>query len=206
MNIIRAFVMGALALAVTACTPSVKSDVVRFHKLTKPAGETFILVADKAEHDGSLEFAQYANLVAAKLVAEGYSAFEGDGQADLVVKLNYGVDEGQEKVESRPNWPMAFYDFHDHFYFDRFYHQRGFNYGLYSRDVRSYTVFTRHLSVDMENVKGESLFEGRVVSVGRDRRLPEVMPYLVEAMFANFPGESGVTKVVRIRKDGEGNY
>ena len=206
MNLIRAFLMGALALFVTACTPSVKSDVVRFHNLPKPAGETFILVAKDAAKDGSLEFAQYAKLVGAKLVAEGYSAYAGDGQADIIVKVDYGVDEGQEKLESRPGWPMAFYDFHDRYYFDRFYHQRGFSYSLYARDVRSYTVFTRYLNVDMESASGERLFEGSVVSVGRDRRLPEVLPYLAEAMFVNFPGESGVTKVVRIRKDGEGNY
>ena len=206
MTIIRVLMLGALALFVTACTPSVKSDVVRFHNLPKPAGETFIVVASDSAKDGSLEFSQYAKLVGTSLMAEGYKPFDGEGQADLIVTMDYGVDEGQEKIQSTPDWPMAFYDFHDRYYFDRIYHQRGFRYGLYARDVRSYTVYTRNLIVNMEDTSGERLFEGRVISVGRDRRLPEVMPYLVEAMFANFPGESGVTKVVRIRKDGEGNY
>jgi len=42
------------------------------------------------------------------------------------------------------------------------------------------------------------VFEGRVESVGRDKRLPEVMPYLVEALFTDFPGESGVTREIKV--------
>jgi hypothetical protein len=45
------------------------------------------------------------------------------------------------------------------------------------------------------------LFEGRVRSSGRQGELAEVMPYLITALFQNFPGESGVTKVVTIEMD-----
>ena len=44
------------------------------------------------------------------------------------------------------------------------------------------------------------LFEGRVESVGKDNRLADVMPYLVQAMFTDFPGTSGVTKQVTINE------
>jgi hypothetical protein len=45
------------------------------------------------------------------------------------------------------------------------------------------------------------LFEGRVQSTGREREIARVMPYMITAMFNNFPGESGVTKVVTIEKN-----
>jgi hypothetical protein len=47
----------------------------------------------------------------------------------------------------------------------------------------------------------ERIFEGRVQSTGQQNRLPEVMPYLITAMFSNFPGENGVTKMVTIETD-----
>jgi hypothetical protein len=47
----------------------------------------------------------------------------------------------------------------------------------------------------------DRVFEGRVESNGTESSLPEVMPYLITAMFNNFPGESGTTKVVTIEKD-----
>ena len=42
------------------------------------------------------------------------------------------------------------------------------------------------------------LFAGRVQSRGQQSQLPDIMPYLITAMFSNFHGESGVTKVVTI--------
>ena len=35
-------------------------------------------------------------------------------------------------------------------------------------------------------------------------RLPKVMPYLVGAMFTNFPGQSGETEVVRLERSNYG--
>ena len=45
---------------------------------------------------------------------------------------------------------------------------------------------------------GRKLYEGTVESVGKDNRLPEVMPYLIQSMFTEFPGQSGTTKHVKI--------
>lgn len=50
----------------------------------------------------------------------------------------------------------------------------------------------------IESTEGEIIYEGRTVSEGLKKNLPEIMPYLIEAMFTNFPGESGVTRTVRV--------
>ncbi len=60
--------------------------------------------------------------------------------------------------------------------------------------------------MDIIRADGEKLFEGRAVSIGRDNKMPEIMPYLAQAMFTNFPGESGVTKVVTIELPESGSY
>ena len=46
----------------------------------------------------------------------------------------------------------------------------------------------------------EVLFEGRVQSIGKAKEIATVMPYMITAMFNNFPGENAVTKVVTIEK------
>jgi hypothetical protein len=70
--------------------------------------------------------------------------------------------------------------------------------------VYAYTVYPRQLILNIEQAKdGAVVFEGKVKSYGTEDNLNEVMPYLVDAMFQNFPGESGVTRVVTIRKRGD---
>ena len=57
------------------------------------------------------------------------------------------------------------------------------------------------LTIAENTAARKHLFEGRVQSLGQQNRLPDVMPYLITAMFSNFPGESGTTKVVTIEMD-----
>ena len=60
--------------------------------------------------------------------------------------------------------------------------------------------YQRRLRFQIWHADGKLLFEGRVQSVGREREIARVMPYLVIAMFTNYPGESGVIKMVTVEK------
>jgi Domain of unknown function (DUF4136) len=88
-------------------------------------------------------------------------------------------------------------------YYDPFWgpsYYNGFG-GLWDQpEVYSYSVYTRKLNVDIARggKDGEQVYQGRLESPGRDNRLPEVMPYMVQAMFLDFPGQSGVTRKVTI--------
>jgi hypothetical protein len=44
----------------------------------------------------------------------------------------------------------------------------------------------------------ERVFEGSAVSTGTNGQIDPVMPYIVQAIFDQFPGASGETKTVRI--------
>ncbi|MEX6724781.1 DUF4136 domain-containing protein [Parapedomonas caeni] len=196
---------GLLMLGLAACAGQIKSDVARFHKLPPPQGETVAIVPADPAKRGSLEFATYANMIGAELGKLGYKPAAEGATADLEVVVDYSVSEGTEKLDTRPgtasispyyyNWrSRAFYPYYGPY--DPFWGP-----GLWNEpEVYSYTVYTRKLS--MKILKGdaskEMLFEGRVDSIGRDNRLPEVMPYLVQALFTDFPGQSGVTKRVKI--------
>lgn len=182
------------SLLLAACASEVTSQVTRFHRIAPPHGETIaILPMDKALR-GSLEFASYAALVAKRLSAIGYTVVTS-GTPELYAKMSYGVGSGETRIQA---WNGAYV--HYHFYFG---HPHPYYMGAWwdEPSVYAYTVYPRRLDIDIVKARdGKMIFEGKVKSYGRQSDLTEVMPYLVDAMFQNFPGESGVTRVVTIRK------
>ncbi|MGY8985032.1 MAG: DUF4136 domain-containing protein [Sphingomonadales bacterium] len=187
-------------LGLGACASSIRTDVVSFHKLEKPKGQTFNIVPKEENTDSGLEFNSYASLVSTELRALGYNV-SSSPDVDLVVKISYSVSDGKEKIKSYPASP---------FMGGRFYGNWGFGFGFannifwpgdyFSRsEIYAYTQYTRIFEMDIIQINsGEILFEGRVISPGKDKRLPEGMPYLVKALFSDFPGESGKTRKVTI--------
>lgn len=199
-----------MGLFLAACAQNIKSDVARFHQLQSVSrGASFTIVPKNAEMNGSLEFEQYASLVRQKLVQEGYQPVNAANASDLVVALDYGVSDGDQVIRTRGAGLNGFGQFGGfgrgfHPFYGGAFGPWGGVGGGFGPDVYSYEVFTRDLKMEIYKPVGTAtadktvVFEGKVQSVGRDKRLPEVMPFLVEAMFAEFPGESGVTKEVVI--------
>src|SRR3546814_15452200 len=66
-------------------------------------------MADDPQLSGGLEFSQYANLVANELAEKGYVRSADPAAADLVVRLDYGVDNGREKIRSTGFYRDPFY-------------------------------------------------------------------------------------------------
>jgi Domain of unknown function (DUF4136) len=201
----------AAVLLLSACASSINSDVTRFHRLAAPSGETFRVVASDSNKTGSLEFDTYARQVSDQLARVGLRPADAAATPTLEVKLDYAISGGKEKIASRPGsyslglssyWNSGFYGRrgrHGGYYpyfagYDPFW-----DYGFREPEIYSYTVYTRSLKMDIAKTgSNEKLFEGRAESIGSDNRLPEVMPYLVQAMFTGFPGNSGITQRVKI--------
>ncbi|MBO6527815.1 MAG: DUF4136 domain-containing protein [Erythrobacter sp.] len=198
-----------------ACTTPFKADVSRFQtQLPAPQGESYYVVADDPALAGGLEFAQYADLVEAQMARLGYAQAASVDDASLLVRFDYGVDNGRERVRTT--------GFHDPFYSpwygyrSRFgyrtrlgyYHPRfagrRWGYGFYDPwfggpEVRSYTVYTSGIDMKIDRAAtGERLFEGKAQAVSTSNRLQYLVPNLVEAMFTDFPGNSGETLRISI--------
>ncbi len=192
---------GALVLLVSACASKLTSDVVSFHEGDLPDGEKIAVVPLDEAKQKSLEFQHYAELIEQSLKKMGYVPVENPDDAELLARVDYSVSEGRVETRTRMEPPRGYA--HYHFYYGRYYDP--FYFGYYDRwtpDIRSYTVYDRTLEMNILNADSdEVVFEGRVRSTGRENEIAEIMPYLVTAMFTNFPGESGVTKVVTIEKD-----
>lgn len=200
--------LGTLA----ACATPFNANVQRFQSaLPAPQGQTFTVVADDPSLAGGLEFRQYATQVADRMAALGYRPVNSPQEADLLVRFDYGVDRGRERVRQT--------GFHDPFYspwygYSRFggyrrggywgpsYYGRGFarpwSYGFhdpfFDNGLDVYTVYNSAIEMKIDQrATGQRLFEGRAEAVSTSNKLQYLVPNLVEAIFTDFPGRSGET-------------
>ena len=89
-----------LLAGLAACATPFNADVKRFSSaMPAPSGQTFAVVAEDPRDSGGLEFSQYADLVAAQMSRLGYVRTD-PSQAAMIVRLDYGVDQGRDRVRS----------------------------------------------------------------------------------------------------------
>lgn len=198
------------ALALAGCATPFKADVARFQtQLPAPQGQSFAIEASNPALQGGIEFGQYANLVAGELSRYGYRPAANGERPDMVVRMDYGVDKGRERVVSSPGFGDPWYGGYGPSFYRpvivrghggrRFvYGYRdpflwgGFGPGWGYNDVSSYTVYTSGLNLQINRAAdGYRLFEGHAEAQSRDNNLQAIVPNLVEAMFTGFPGNSG---------------
>ena len=197
----------AALLAVAGCAAPFQAQVSRFQQLPAPQGQTFSVVAENPRLDGSLEFAQYANTVAQRLAGYGYTRAVSSGEANLIVRLDYGVDKGRDRLRTVPGFGPNFGRFgysngwgpyRPYWGFGRRAWVYGFDdpflYGSRYDEVESYTIYESQLAMKIER-KGsrERVFEGTAKAMSSDNDLTTLVPNLIEAMFTGFPGNSGQT-------------
>ncbi|MEH6789975.1 DUF4136 domain-containing protein [Parasphingorhabdus sp.] len=185
-------------LTLAACATPFRADVQRFVALPDTTGQSFAVVAADPELAGGLEFGQYAAMVEQRMLDIGYRRATAPSAAELIVSLDYDIDRGREKV-------VADYDpFYRADRFGGFYGRHRYRYGYHDpflfggpsfsgyNGVRSFTVYTSELDMKIDRaVDGQRLFEGKAEAQSRSKNLTYLVPNLVEAMFTDFPGNSG---------------
>jgi hypothetical protein len=214
--------LGALA----ACATPFNANVQRFQSaLPAPQGQTFTVVADDPALAGGLEFQQYASQVADRLASLGYRPTNSVANADLLVRFDYGVDQGRERVR-RTSFHDPFYDpwygygygrysrfgrpigYWGPSYYGRGYYGRPWSYGFYDpffdNGLDVYTVYNSAIEMKIDQrATGQRLFEGRAEAVSTSNRLQYLVPNLVEAMFTDFPGRSGETVRISVAPENQ---
>jgi hypothetical protein len=206
-----------LMLALAACATTFSSDVTRFQsQLPPPQGQTFAVVADDPALAGGIEFGQYAQLVAVQLQKYGYQPAASPKDADLLVRFDYGVDKGHDRVTRSafardPFW-SPWYSYRPVIWGGRHHRYIGYvptgpwGWGWndpwfdgFDGGYDSYTVYTSGIGLKIDRAAdGKRLFEGRAEAVSLSNRLQYLVPNLVEAMFTNFPGNSGATERISV--------
>lgn len=203
-----------LLAGLAACATPFNADVTRYQtQLPAPQGQSFAVVAEDPSLAGGLEFSQYASHVAAQMQRLGYVQASSPENATLLVRFDYGVDKGRERVR-RTGFSDPFYDpwyGYTPFYRSRWGY-RPIGYGRYPGFYRggpwafgwhdpffgggydSYTVYTSGIDLKIDRAADKArLFEGKAEALSTSNRLQYLVPNLVDAMFTDFPGESGRT-------------
>lgn len=197
-------------LSMSGCASNFTAHVSRFQRLPAPQGQTFRVEPTEAQNRGGLEFATYADKVAARMAQLGYRPAVSDSAADLIVQVGYGVDRGQQKVTTTPGfdcgwggWGGGFGGWGGGWGRGGWgggwggWGGRGWGYGWGDPfgggcpDVESYTVYSSFLGMTITGADGKRLFEGRARAHSTTDDLTQLVPNLIDAMFTGFPGNSG---------------
>jgi hypothetical protein len=210
-----AVLLGFSTLGLAGCATGFNAKVSRFQAMPAPQGQSFFVVAADPANSGGLEFSRYATQVAQAMQAQGYAPATSPQTATMIVKVDYGVDRGEQEVDIDPfaggyyrGGVGGFYDpFFRRGYYGRPYYSR---YGAYRGRVpfyygwddpfwgssfdntRVYTVYKSFLDVDIRRrADNASLFEGSAQARSQTDNLGVLVPNLIEAMFTGFPGRNG---------------
>ncbi len=209
---LRVAAVAVLLMALAACATPFNANVSRFRtQLPAPEGQTFIVVADDPKLAGGLEFATYAALVRDQVAKQGYTPVDDPAKATLIVRFDYGVDNGRERVRSTPGMGGFWSPWYGPGFYGRgFYGPRWGGWGggpwamgwydpFFDGGIDSYTVFTSGISLKIDRaVDNQRLFEGKAEAVSTSNHLQYLVPNLIQAMFTNFPGNSGETVRISI--------
>jgi len=194
---------------------NVRTDVSSFHDMGATTGVTYSIIPFN-EQVGGLEFRTYAQLVNAELKKVGMIEV-GAQDASVAIFIKYGIDNGREVQSSYPIIGQtgvassSTYGSVNRYGNTSTLNATTYNtpsYGVVGSGVRTDTVFHRFLELEIVEVASlksgvapRKLYQGKVTSVGTTGQLSAVMPYLIESIFRDFPGQSGKARHYEIRMD-----
>ena len=209
--------LGLGAVALSGCATGLNTQVSRYQAATIAAGQSFYVVPEQGA--ATPEFYRYASMVSQQLSAQGFQPAGAPQVADLLVRLDYGVDEGTTEYSrdytARHRYGgLGMYDpFYGPFYggyYGRPYYSRWGGYPFYygwddpflyggGYGIREYTVYKSFLDMDIvRRADNAPLFEGHAKARSRTDEMNELVPSLVTAMFTGFPGKSGETVKITV--------
>lgn len=177
-----------LAIALAGCASGFRADVTSFHRLTGAAGETVEVRAMDEALRQSLEFERYAVLIGVHLGALGFTPPVAGVPSDLILEAGWASRSlGTETRGSPVSVGIAG-------------GSGGIGFGTVIGVSDGDALAEEHrldVTLDLRSTD-ERLYEGRAITVVRRGSLYETLPWLIDALFQDFPGESGVTRRITL--------
>ena len=192
-------VVGAIAL-LAGCASTLTSEVTSFHRLADGlAGQRFVVVPSESQA-GSLEFETYAGFVRDALVDHGLlDGGIGARAGALTVRMAYAVDGAASVSGPGTRGEVGFGVGAGTGGFSM--GGIGIGFGIPIGGARETTSWRRSLTVTSDRPQAggaERIFEATAVSRGQTAAITPVMKAMVQAIFRDFPGENGVTRIVEV--------
>lgn len=189
----RLLVSCILMMVLGACQPRLRADVTRFYSLPPiAAGQSFAIAPETAQAS-DLEFQHNSALLSGALQGRGFypaSAYTG---ADLIAVLHYGNVGSHTEIYTEPGGPG--------------WGRPGWWGHPYPPEVSSYTYYSQFVDVALFDGPAwragqqHMLYQARALTESGVRDLNVSMPYLLRALFSDFPGLNGQTVRVVVPLD-----
>jgi hypothetical protein len=214
--------LGVASLGLSACATGLPTKVSRYQAMPAPAGQSFFVVPADGQK-GGLEFSRYAAYVSQAMQAQGYTPAASPQAATMLVRVDYGVDDGTTQYRMDPlsrsrMYGRGFYSPYYGGYYGTWgrptYYSRYSRYGRYNPyyygwddpfyspfddGIDEYTVYKSQLELDIvRRADNAPLFEGKAQARSSTDNLQTLVPNLVDAMFTGFPGRSGETVKITV--------
>lgn len=216
MKRILLLTVGLLSLSMAGCGSIVVTDTTTFYKPDYQNRGTISVTAANQQINKSLQFAHYKSRFEKQLGKLGFKPVQQSSAAKYVAIVSYGIDNGKTSVETSPVYGQTGggttyssgtvnHGGHSTSYSGSSYSMP--TYGIVGSTSSSYTRYSRAIAMDI--VEGKSfhsgrpiaLLEARAKSSGSCSQIVEVFDEMLEAMFDEFPGESGRSRRVTVSAD-----
>lgn len=211
-HIIKTVSVVIIALALSACASTFRSDVTSFHTLTPSAGAKVVLLPIDEKRVDSLEYRQYASSIQGVLENNGFVGAR-ENKPEYIIGFDVRVSDGREKIRAfpggfgagNPYWANGFG--WGGWWNPAFQYNGGvggfgaFGRGFGGSNITARTVYLAMLRVEIREPDGTMIFEGTAETESRSRRLTELVPLLAAALFEEFPGENGKTRRIKLDLD-----
>lgn len=196
----------AFAIFLTGCI-SMQADVTAFHSMPpnpKQLNYSFYLLPGQ----DNLKHSTFMNNVRAELSKYNFNETSFT-ESDVVITFNYSISDGAQQLVSVPTFGQTgvkssnttgtvnTYGNSANVSATTTYQP---TYGVTGTTTRTQTVFTRRLKLMMfdsktaESTKPVAIYEADVSSTGTTGQLAGMVPYMIKALFKQFPGKSGVMR------------
>ena len=208
---LMALIFLVLTVTATGCvTPPVKGITTAYYssEMESPSGSIIILPTE-SEKARSLEFRFVSAKLADRLKAVGFALADSPEEADYVVLMSYGIDNGTTELSSVPVVGQtgggttyssgAVYGAAGSATYSGSTYQMP-TYGIVGSQTVSSTSYKRVISIhilkagDLANRDATPQLESTTTSSGWCSVINPVLDEMLEGAFIEFPGENGVSR------------
>jgi hypothetical protein len=199
-----------LALGAYSCGQAyVISTITSYNNMPNRGGRTVAILAYPADRESSLEYQSYRLQLADKFTEKGMTVVPRPEEAELVAFLSYGIDRGDKTPgPGSPSVPTPLQaGVNEPTTLASAYNMPHYGTTAYSGGAVTGSLYRRDLAVDivdrvsLEQKQPIKIYEGRVGSRGVCTTLPSIFPYMLTALFKEFPGRSGRVETIQSPTD-----
>ncbi len=194
----------AASLSIYGCSvtsPLVVAEVTAYHTLPTSAERTTFQFLPLQGQKGGLEYQAYQDLIREQLAKHNYVEAQLGEIPQVLVSFNYAIGSPRQEVSSQLNTVQTGTMVTGSWAGNAGSMVSTPTYG-HEWSTSASTVYDRSLWFGVANYADDPTaelvmrYEGQVISTGSDGQLNAVFDEMAEALFKDFPGESGKTRTV----------